>query len=84
MENYEKLTNPIEHHHSDQSPITIPQQSGGGRLSRLRLRAVETEQEFFFKVLNISTLRKLLLIQASCSTAIVFFQVINKLNYIVN
>ncbi len=46
--------------------------SGGGKV---RLRAVETEAQFFLKFLNVTILRWLILVQIVSSVLIVLFQV---------
>jgi len=43
--------------------------------TKVRLRAVETEAEFFLKFLNVTILRWLILIQTVSSGLIMFFQV---------
>ena len=50
--------------------------------TKVRLRAVETEAEFFLKFLNVTTLRWLIWIQTISSALIILFQVILNCIYV--
>lgn len=73
------MDNPYERFKEDAIGFQDSASPGGDpgkeKPQRLRLRAIETESEFFLKLLNVSAIRWLALVEACASAIIVLSQV---------